>query len=105
LGDFRGDIGGDVLEPAGLGEEERIFLAHPEMIVARIFLEKPLKDDEALLVQNVKIFDEKILHGTFCEEIAKSNGQGSSSFALIQETSVLIASPSPLSFEVHHLYP
>lgn len=99
LGDFRGDIGGDVLEPAGLGEEELIFLAHPEMIVARIFLQRPLQDDEALLMQNLKIYNKPILSGTFYEDIAKDIGNDYSAFALIKVKSVLIPAPvvSPLS--------
>lgn len=86
---FRQVIGGSALEPLDLGEEERIFLAHPEMIAARIFFHAPLKDNEALLIQNVKNTNMEILRETFYEKY-KSCKNGA--FALVKEGSVQISS-------------
>jgi hypothetical protein len=85
---FRQVIGGSVLEPLEFGEEERIFLAHPEMIAARIFCHAPLKAGEALLFQNVRICNKNILSGTFYEDYARNNGLENSAFALINESSL-----------------
>jgi Poly (ADP-ribose) glycohydrolase (PARG) len=76
-----------VLEPVDLGEEERLFLAHPEMIVSRIFFHEQLKDDEVLLIRNVKKFNINVLKGTFYEDYVQNNNKNGA-FALINERSV-----------------
>jgi len=85
-----------VLKPLDLGEEERLFLAHPEMIAARIFFNAPLQNDEALLIQNAKNFNVHMLSGTIFEDLHTRHKN--SAFALIKETSLLVKRPQSLQY-------
>jgi hypothetical protein len=80
-----------VLEPVGMDDEECLFQAYPEMIVARIFFHAPLQIGEALLIKNVKnVHAECMLRGTIYEEYAQNNSLENGAFALIKESSVSI---------------
>jgi hypothetical protein len=80
-----------VLEPVGMDDEERLFQAYPEMIVARIFFHAPLQPGDALLIKNVKnVHAERMLRGTIYEEYAQNNSLENGAFALIKESSVSV---------------
>jgi hypothetical protein len=82
--------------PLDLGDEERLFLAHPEMIAARIFFHAPLQNDEGLLIQNAKNFNVQMLSGTLFEDVHTRHKN--SAFALIKETSVLFKPTQSLQY-------
>jgi len=73
-----------------MDDEERLFQAYPEMIVARIFFHATLQPGDALLINNLKnvknVHAQRMLRGTIYEEYALDNG----AFALIKESSVSI---------------